>query len=332
MTDFYESWLGYWDDELAEKRKARTCIHQEELEWVRTRQDWRAALLCARENGFVTSGVAMMSEIPQGWHTGKHLHGEEAIFVVEGHGFSVVDGLKYDWETGSCLFMPYGSTHQHFNPGPGPVRYFSAMALPLERFCGLAKITQYEDAGETCPADLEGIAAAASDIHPEYGRIVMRLKDAPVVESKESGTFRSKLQDEFTLSTPKEVRTAGAPGHHSRNIFYMQPPQNGFKAREVEITGILCDDTGKHSGKHAHMEALLYVVEGEGYSVVDGEKVPWKKGTVFQIQGPQTVHQHFNRGKTESRLLRIHFGIRAYFYQQAARRVFPIKYYEYGSG
>lgn len=331
MNNFYENWLRYWDEELEEKRNAKTCINEEELQWIRTRQDWHTALLCARENGFITSGVATIAEIPQGWHTGKHSHGEEVIYIVQGQGFSVLDGLKYDWETGSCLFMPYGSVHQHFNSGPNTVRYFSAMGLPLERFCGLAKIMQYEDAGETCKSDLVELTAAESDIHQEYGRIVMRLKDAPVVRSEEMTAFRANRKDEFYLTTPKEMRSTGVPGHRSRGIYLMGTPENGFKAREVEITGILCDEPGMHSGKHAHMEALLYVLQGEGYSVVDGEKIPWKKGTLFQIQGPQTVHQHFNTGEIESQQLRIHFGSRSHFFQLIARRAFPFKYYEYSA-
>lgn len=331
MGDYYDNWLRYWDEELEEKSKARTYCNDEDLQWIRTRQDWRSALLTAKENGYVTSGVTTLAEIPQGWHTGKHSHGEEAIYIVQGQGFSIVDGLRYNWETGSCLFMPYGSSHQHFSSGPDTVRYFSAMALPLERFCGLAKVVQYEDVGETCKSDLDGLPLAESEIHPEYGRIVLRLKDAPVVTAKEKGAFRSKHIDEYTMTLPKESRTPGAPGHRSRNVFFMGAPENNFKAREVAITGILCDEPGMHSGKHAHMEAVLYVLQGEGYSIVDGEKVPWKKGTVLQIQGPQTVHQHFNTGKIESQQLRIHFGTRSHFFQLTAKRVFPYKYYEYSS-
>ncbi|MBI4330996.1 MAG: cupin domain-containing protein [Chloroflexi bacterium] len=331
MSNYYENWLRYWDDELEEKSKARTYINEEDLQWTRTRQDWRTALLCARESGFITSGVATIAEIPPGWHTGKHSHGEEAIYIVQGQGFSLVDGLKYDWETGSCLFMPYGSSHQHFNSGPDTVKYFSTMALPLERFCGLARIMQYEDVGETAKSDLVGLSAAGSDIHPEHGRIHMKRLDALVVDSEQAGEFRSKLKDEFSITSPKETRIAGTPGHRSRVMWFMGPPQNGFKAREVEITGILCDKPGMHSGKHAHMEALLYVLQGEGYSVVDGERIPWKTGTLFQVQGPQTVHQHFNTGPIESQQLRIHFGTRSHFFQFIARGVFPTKYYEYSS-
>jgi quercetin dioxygenase-like cupin family protein len=329
--DFYGKWLNYWDDEQQERRTARKSISEEELAWVRTKQDWRAALLGARENGFITSGTTMLAEIPVRWHTGKHSHGEEAVYIVEGKGFSVIDGLRYDWETGSCLFIPFGAAHQHFNSGDKAVRYFSAMALPLERFVGMAKLTQYEEAGETALGESDGLQIAESDIHPEHGRIVIRAKDAPIFAAGQYGAFLDRRKDEFTESMAKEMKTPGAVGHRSRFIMLMGAPENNFKSREVEITSILCDEPGMHSGKHSHMEALLYVLQGEGHSIVDGEKVPWKKGTLFQVQGPQTVHEHYNTGKIESQQLRIHYGIRAKFFQPIAKRVFPYRYYNYSS-
>lgn len=125
---------------MAERARARKYIHEEELEWVSTKQDYQAALLCSRQNKFITAGQVKLGEIPSGWNTGKHSHGEEAIFIIHGEGFSVVDDMRYDWDTGSCLFMPYGSIHQHFNTGHDTVRYLSAMSLALERFAGLAKV------------------------------------------------------------------------------------------------------------------------------------------------------------------------------------------------
>ncbi|MBI2288389.1 MAG: cupin domain-containing protein [Chloroflexi bacterium] len=331
MANFYDEWLRYWDIEQEERATARKCINEEDLEWIRTKQDFRAALLCAREIGSITSGVTMLAEIPRACHTGKHSHGEEAIYIVQGQGFSVVDDLRYDWETGSCLFMPFGSVHQHFNMGEDTVRYFSVTALPLERFAGLAKVMQYQEAGETAIGETEKFKMAEAEIHPEYGRIVLRAKDAPIVSAKEQGAFRAKAGGEFFNSMAKEMRTAGIAGHRSREIQLMWDPRNKFKAREVEITAVLCDEPGMHSGKHAHMEAVLYVLQGEGYSIVDGERIPWKKGTCFHVQGPQTVHEHFNTGNIEAQQLRIHFGLRANYFQPITKRVFPYQYYEYSS-
>ncbi len=331
MGNFYDGWLRYWDEEQEERRKARLYINEEDYQWVKTKQDWRAALVCAPEIGFATSGVSMVGEIPQGWHTGKHSHGEEAIYVLQGEGFSIVDGLRYDWEIGSCLFMPFGSAHQHFNFGEDTVRYLSITALPLERFAGLAKVMQFEEVGETPKGKSEAFKLAESDVHPEYGRIVLRAKDAPVVKAKELAEYRASTSSEFFDTMAKEMRTAGLPGHRSREIQLMWDPKNNFKAKEVEITAVLCDDPGMNSGKHAHMEAVLYVVQGEGYSIIDGEKLTWKKGSCFHVQGPQTVHQHFNTGRIEAQQLRIHFGLRANYFQKIARPVFPYLYYELSS-
>lgn len=327
MANFYDEWLDYWNAEQEERARARKFLHEEDLEWVRTKQDYKAALLCSRQNGFITAGAIKLAEIPQGWNTGKHSHGEEAMFIVDGEGFSVVDGKRYDWNTGSCLFMPYGSIHQHFNTGDKPVRYFSALGLALERFAGLAKVVQFEEASETPMGVTKGIEKAESDVHPEYGRIVLRLKDAPIVLAKEEAAKKAERTDAYTQTLAKEMFT----GHHSRTIELMKAPENGFKAREVEITEIMCDVPGKHTGKHAHMEAVIYVLQGEGYSIIDGAKVEWKKGTLLHVQGPQTVHQHFPTGQLESQFLRTHFGLRARYFQPIAKRVLPYLYFELSS-
>lgn len=331
MDTFYDEWLRYWEDEKEERRKARKVIHEEELQWVRTQQDWRSALMASPQNNFYTSGLSMLGEIPEGWHTGKHSHGEEAIYVLQGQGFTVVDDIRYEWDAGSCVFMPYGLPHQHYNSGKETVRYFSAMALPLERYIGIAKVMQYEEAGERPLGEPADVKEVGSEIHPELGRIVLRLKDAPLVTAKEAGEYRSKRTDEFAQAKPKEMKTPGTPGHRSRSWQMMDAPENGFKAKEVEITGLLCDEAGKHSGKHSHMEAQLYVVQGEGYSIIDGGKIDWKKGSLIQVQGPQTVHQHFNTGSIEAQQIRVHFGIRSKFFQNLTKRVFPYRYYEFSS-
>ena len=64
--------------------------------------------------------------------------------------------------------------------------------------------------------------------------------------------------------------------------------------------------------------------------MVGDEKLPWKKGSLFQVPGPQTPHQHYNTGKDEAQQLRIHYGLRSHFFQGIAKKVFPYLYYEFG--
>jgi quercetin dioxygenase-like cupin family protein len=119
---------------------------------------------------------------------------------------------------------------------------------------------------------------------------------------------------------PAVMSTAAVGVAESRkSIHLMYPPK--FVGEEVEMTHIFTYGAGDRAPKHAHMEAMLYVVEGRGYSIIDDERFDWQEGGAFHVQGPQTVHQFF--AEEPSRLLRIHFGIRSRFFQPVARSSFP---------
>ena len=320
MPNFYDDWLTLWDKNVEERRKARKVIHWEEMNWVRTRQDAKSALAVAPETGFKTNGgITMLAEIPVGWMTGRHSHGEEAIFIIQGKGSSIVDGHQYDWAEGSCIRIPYGTVHQHFNTGDAPVRYYSALVPHLENFISVGRFVQEEDCGEYLR--LPDAKGPVKDHDDSGRRIVLRKQDAGVGHH---GEHKHHPKDAFHESFAREMDTV----QHAK-IQRMMGNFPDFIGDEVEITDIFYDKPQWQSEKHAHMEAILHILQGEGYSIVDGEKIPWKTGTTFHIQGPQTVHQHFNTSDVECQQLRTHFGIRKY-YQPIVKDKFPYTYYEAG--
>jgi mannose-6-phosphate isomerase-like protein (cupin superfamily) len=331
--NFYERWLKFWEDSQAEKKASRAVIHDEELEWVETPQDYRIALMAGPENGFRTWGTEItIADIPGGHHTGKHEHGEEGIYIVEGEGFSVVNGMRFDWSQGSVLWMPFGSQHQHFNTGTENARYLSFTALHLEHFAGLGRIDQWEVKGfSDTPVD----DPASMDGKDDRGRrISIHMADAPMLTSDPEGGHTHDDKEE--LETPIETvpgeanpdRQQLTGGHRDWSRGYMRRynqagEDQGWKNMEIEISNSMGEMPGRHGGKHAHMEAFLYIIDGEGYTVVDGEKVPWKKGSLVHVQGPQTQHQHFNTGDKPTAQLRLAPGLRYGFFQPIARERFP---------
>ena len=314
MANFYDKWLGMWDEQVQERQQARKWIHDDEIEWVSTPQDDKIGLLVSPETGFKTWGSeSMVAEIPVGWHTGKHAHGEEGIHIIRGEGFSIINGRKYEWAKGSTLWIPFGAEHQHFNTGFEPARYFSLMSLHLEEFAGLGRVDQLEVCGPTdTPVDAP---LAADGIDEQHRRIALTWDDAPKIQGSHQGTEEAHTQD----SDGAEQKP------HSHHAFYVDfmKPEVGFQNRELEISGILSDAPHSAGGKHAHMEAILFILQGEGYSIVDGEKVPWKEGTCFHVQGPQTMHQHFNESDIPSHMLRCAPGLRMKFFQPIAKEGFP---------
>ncbi len=55
-------------------------------------------------------------------HSGKHIHqGGLVLFVLEGEGYTVVDGQRFDWQKDDLIVLPVkpgGCEHQHFNIDP----------------------------------------------------------------------------------------------------------------------------------------------------------------------------------------------------------------------
>lgn len=80
-----------------------------------------------------------------------------------------------------------------------------------------------------------------------------------------------------------------------RLLYYLDPIQ--FENTPLQDWLVFINDVRTHSGKHRHQGGIIiYVIEGKGYSVVDGERVDWEKGDLLllPIKPKGVEHQHFN--------------------------------------
>jgi gentisate 1,2-dioxygenase len=68
-------------------------------------------------NGFANRQISgFIREIPPGWKSGRHRHNMEAIIhVLEGRGYTEIDGVNFEWSAGDTISVPPMSEHQHFN-------------------------------------------------------------------------------------------------------------------------------------------------------------------------------------------------------------------------
>jgi quercetin dioxygenase-like cupin family protein len=294
---FYDDWLQMGAEVRQAYRRSPVIARDHEIPWESTRQDARVKLMISADRGFPTmGGVVLKAEIPVGWHTGRHSHGEESIHILRGSGFSVIDGQRFDWKTGSTVQIPYRGVHQHFNTGPEPALYLSAMCLPLERFVHLAELQQFEDCGPTSPEALAAIPAQQSQYLTTGPRAVIHLEDAPVDDP--SGDPTGQLE--------------ANQNQHYRNT-YLVVAGNGFEGQSVSITHIFEEPAGYHGGRHKHLEAVLYVLEGNGFTEIEGVEHRWEAGDIMHVPPAMFEHEHYNDTDERYLLLRIQFGIRFWF-------------------
>ena len=294
---FYDEWLAASDAVVQAHERSPGVARAAEQPWEATRQDARVKLLLSAELGFPTmGGVVLSAEIPAGWQTGRHRHGEEAIHVTRGRGYALIDGHRFDIRPGSTLHIPYRADHQLVNLGEEPVAYVSAMCVPLERFVHLFRLDQLEDCG---PSGAGVADAPAADGHslPDGRRVIIHLDEAPTDPGDE----------------PTATMAAYQRQHHQ--VRYLTVERNGFKTpSSVAMTHVFEEPPGFHGGRHRHLEAVLYVLGGSGFSEVADGELPWGPGDVLHVPPAMAEHEHFNEGEETSRMLRIQFGIR-YFFQ-----------------
>ncbi len=73
----------------------------------------------ALESGAIRTILFWSQEIPPGSRSGKQKHqGGRVHYVWEGNGYTVVDGVKHEWEEGDMVLIPVkpdGAVFQHFN-------------------------------------------------------------------------------------------------------------------------------------------------------------------------------------------------------------------------
>jgi mannose-6-phosphate isomerase-like protein (cupin superfamily) len=260
-------------------------------------------LMIANQLGFSTMGSNVLkSEIPVGWHTGRHRHGEESMHILEGEGFSIIDGRRFDWHKSSTLQIPFWVEHQHFNTGDVPVLILSGMTFDLERFVHIARIEQLESCGPNDPSIMASFSFETSQYYHDGSRAVIHLEQAP--------TNRDKLPPGESYSAQGAIQAVKNQHDFSQ---YLIVPRNGFKTTSVAISSRWTEPAFHQSGRHKHLEAVVYAVEGEGYTEMRGRRLHWEAGDVLYVPPCMWEHQHMNESSNPITQLRIGFGIRLWF-------------------
>ena len=94
-------------------------------------------------------------EIPPGSRSGRlKFQGGQILFIVEGRGHTMLDGVKHTWEAGDVVNLPCkrdGIVVQHFNDDAQKTAIFMAVepnlfaATSVDRGCGFHQLEQSPD-------------------------------------------------------------------------------------------------------------------------------------------------------------------------------------------
>ncbi len=80
-----------------------------------------------------------LEEYGPGGRTQKHGHVNEAAFyILDGKGYEIHDGIRYDWSAGDVAIVHMNCVHQHFNADPvKPARALVLKPKPMVMFMNM---------------------------------------------------------------------------------------------------------------------------------------------------------------------------------------------------
>ncbi len=108
-----------------------------------------------------------LEEYGPGGKSQKHGHVNEAAFyILDGRGYEVHDGVRYDWQAGDVAIVHNNCVHQHFNADPvKPARALVIKTKPMYMFMNML----FQKTVEPRPAEPtpEGAGFRAREEEPE---------------------------------------------------------------------------------------------------------------------------------------------------------------------
>lgn len=115
-----------------------------------------------------------LEEYAPGGYSQKHGHVNEAAFyILDGTGYEVHDGVRYDWAAGDVAIVHNNCVHQHFNADPNrPARALVIKTKPMYMFMNMLFQKQVEPRPTVRAPGAEGfeVREGESDLnHPKDG-------------------------------------------------------------------------------------------------------------------------------------------------------------------
>jgi gentisate 1,2-dioxygenase len=150
VTDNYEYYIRLFEEERYWRQRVPQVLKQSNFQWEDTRNGRTMWFLHPAmddmDNPMKMFEVYLM-ELPPGGRSGKHLHvGEEAHFIIDGSGYTEIDGQQWEWDAQDVVAIPALATHQSVNKDPVNPAKFLVFKSRLFDHSSFGGIEHLEDA------------------------------------------------------------------------------------------------------------------------------------------------------------------------------------------
>lgn len=151
MKNLYDTLRQYFHDMQQRAETGKVHLRIKDLPWERNRHGVLRYYLHPLIKDTALHSMQVFQHVITR-HGGMHRHqGGVVIYVIEGKGYSLVDGERLDWEAEDLILLPMkpgGIAHQHFNLDPNkPSRWLAFISNAFREHSGY-EIIQVEESPE----------------------------------------------------------------------------------------------------------------------------------------------------------------------------------------
>ena len=140
MRTFVRGIQGHYNlkDELARLRAMPRVVRGREMRFNDGPQAFSRHYIEPVDGLAQTLHIHLEEYSPSG-HNQKHGHVNEAAFyILDGEGYEIHDGIRYDWKAGDIAVVHNNCVHQHFNASSTrPARALVMKTKPLFMFMNM---------------------------------------------------------------------------------------------------------------------------------------------------------------------------------------------------
>ena len=151
QTDHWQELMRLRDSQREQRRSAIQVVRGDELPLESNAQgDMRWYLHPAIKDTALSTLMFFRQEIPPGGRSGRlKFQGGQVMYITQGRGHTIIDGVKHAWEAGDIVNLPLrreGLIIQHFNASDSETAIFVACepnwfeCLGVDRGCGFEQM------------------------------------------------------------------------------------------------------------------------------------------------------------------------------------------------
>jgi gentisate 1,2-dioxygenase len=223
-----------------------------------------------------------------------HRHTPTAIrFIIEGTGaYTAVDGERIYMAPGDLILTPSWAWHDHGNETKERVVWMDGLDIPLIASVEAMFFEFYtaEQVAATRPPNASKQLFGHAHISPTW--VKEKPKSSPLLLYSWDQTWQA-------LNALRDHE--GSP-FDGIALEYRHPQTGGPVMPTMACLAQLLRP-GEHTKAHRHTGSAVYhVVQGQGMTIIDGQRFTWNKGDIFALP-PWALHEHANSSASADAVL-----------------------------